>query len=632
MSSARCHVLAILALFGVALGIYLPGLPGAFLLDDYSNLARLAWIEGGLSWGAFLSVAFGGDAGDLGRVLAYASFAPQHADWPGNPGPFKLVNILLHLFNGFLIVLVVLNIARLLKQPAPWTIGLLLGAAWLLHPLNVSTVLYTVQRMTELSALFMLAGLLAYLKGRAALIEGRPGYLQMTAGVIIGSALAVLSKENGALLPLYILMLESTLLRTLPQPKRYPAWKGLFLVLPPVVLTVYLGFRLNNWILPGYALRDYSLCERLLTESRVLYDYLGAILFPRPRDLGLFHDDFVISRGLLQPPGTALALFGLAALLALGLGCRKRYPLAGFAVLWFIAGHVLESTVIPLEIYFEHRNYLPMLGPLALAAGMLGNALGTTQARRPAAALGFVWLSILAGLTLQEARLWGSPVQQALVWAEQRPNSPRAQEWKGNILARAGQYREAADHFGKLARNEGFAAAYLSVMQAACYDDSIELPATETVADALRTIPYSHWPQGALEQIILMRENGLCLRLEKQYLMSFFAALRENPRFNSKVAHLLVLQARLEFVEMGADGALIALGKAYNLGPRVDLALLHVKWLVQLGQVQEAQRWLIEAEKINSSHKIGRRLLHEREITDWRYAVAKLDKQQDQVR
>lgn len=611
------------------MAIYLPGLPGAFLLDDYPNLARLAWIDDGLTWRSFLSVAFGGDAGDLGRVLAYASFAPQYADWPSNPSPFKLVNIALHLINGYLILQVTLSLARLLKYPAPWMVSLILSAAWLFHPLNVSTVLYTVQRMTELSSAFMLAGLLLYLRGRGSQVGGGPGYLLMTSGVILGSVLAVQSKETGVLLPLYVLVIEHTLLGSMPQPRRFLAWKISLLWLPIVVFIFYLGARMNSWILPGYALRDYSLSERLLTEGRVVFGYLDAILFPRPRSLGLFHDDFVISRGLLDPPETVIALFGILTLIALGLACRRRLPVVSFAVLWFLGGHVLESTVIPLEIYFEHRNYLPMLGPLTLAAVLLGRVAGTERTRKMAVSLSLVWLLILGGMTLQEARLWGAPALQAMVWAEQRPDSPRAQEWKGNILARAGRFREAADHFAKIAQRSGFGAAYLSWMQAACYDETVELPATDTVAESLRSIPFSHWPQGALEQIIVLRENRLCSRLDTNRLLPLFDALQQNPRFSMKRSQMLVLQARLQFAENKLEDALIILGKAYSLEPRVDVALLHVKWLTGLGRTQEALDWLTRAEIINASHKIGRRLLHEKEISDWRNAIEMSPKRPD---
>ena len=46
-----------------------------------------------------------------------------------------------------------------------WPLALA-SCLWLLHALHVSTVLYTVQRMAQLSALFVFAGLLVYSYGR----------------------------------------------------------------------------------------------------------------------------------------------------------------------------------------------------------------------------------------------------------------------------------------------------------------------------------------------------------------------------------------------------------------------------------------------------------------------------------
>jgi hypothetical protein len=62
-------------------------------------------------------------------------------------------------------------------------------------------------------------------------------------------------------------------------------------------------------------------------------------------------------------------------LLILSILWRKRFPIVAFAVLWFLVGHSLESTVFPLEIIHEHRNYLPALGPLLALTYLLLFAL-----------------------------------------------------------------------------------------------------------------------------------------------------------------------------------------------------------------------------------------------------------------
>src|SRR5690606_24439350 len=109
---------------------------------------------------------------------------------------------------------------------------------------------------------------------------------------------------------------------------------------------------------------DFSLPERLLSESRILVEYLYKIVLPSLRGGGIYHDDFVVSRGWLTPWTTAPAVAFVLGLVVIGIASRRRWPVLSFALLWFFAGHALESTALPLELYFEHRNYLPVFGIL----------------------------------------------------------------------------------------------------------------------------------------------------------------------------------------------------------------------------------------------------------------------------
>ena len=82
-------------------------------------------------------------------------------------------------------------------------------------------------------------------------------------------------------------------------------------------------------------------------------------MLPNLAEMGLHHDDFVISKTLLSPWTTLPAIAGLLALAVGALVLRKKHPLITFGIVFFFVAHALESTIIPLEIAFEHRNYLP---------------------------------------------------------------------------------------------------------------------------------------------------------------------------------------------------------------------------------------------------------------------------------
>ena len=171
------------------------------------------------------------------------------------------------------------------------------------------------------------------------------------------------------LLPLLMLVAEVTLFTfhaEKPSARRFLiGFYALSVALPAAIALVYLAMH-SEWLLTGYKTRDFTLTERVMTEARVVWFYIWQILLPSAAQMGLYHDDIAISRGLLQPASTALAMAGVIALLVLSFIARKKAPIIAFGVLFFLAGHLLESTIWPLEIAHEHRNYLPMYSILLM--------------------------------------------------------------------------------------------------------------------------------------------------------------------------------------------------------------------------------------------------------------------------
>ncbi|MBK9496187.1 MAG: hypothetical protein IPO08_17125, partial [Xanthomonadales bacterium] len=189
-------------------------------------------------------------------------------------------------------------------------LGLVVAAFWLLHPLNVSTVLYIVQRMAQLSALFSLLAMWAYVIGRKYIDEGqsRRGGLWLFIGVPTLTVLAALSKENGLLVPLYCAVIELFLFKQ-PRTRSVLIFQSGFVIAPIVVgLVALVG--MPDRILAGYSQREWTLPERLLTQCRVIWDYIGQLLLPNPVRMGLFSDDVVASTSIFQPWTTAAGLLG----------------------------------------------------------------------------------------------------------------------------------------------------------------------------------------------------------------------------------------------------------------------------------------------------------------------------------
>jgi hypothetical protein len=381
--------LALAALFALTVLAYWPGLAGPLVLDDRANLEPLLrWMHGEVGWH---SIVFSNLSGPLGRPVSMASFLANVATTGESVYWMKATNLALHLACGGAIYALLSLLVRLraFVPGAPDAVNrwvpCFATAFWLLHPLLVSTVLYVVQRMAMLAALFTLVALLAYLHGRIALRERQ----RATAGLLLGIAvpvciaLAVLSKENGALALAMCGLMEWLVFRPGEGQRRGWASRGFIFatLVAPAVAAVALTIGGHHLIAGGYSNRSFTLSERLLTQPRVLWDYVRAILVPRGPSMGLYHDDFAISHGWFSPATTlpALLLWGAVALAAWRL--RRRVPAFAIGLGIFLVGQALESTVFPLLMYFEHRVYLPSIGIVWAAAG-LATAAGQIAHKR----------------------------------------------------------------------------------------------------------------------------------------------------------------------------------------------------------------------------------------------------------
>ncbi len=424
---------------------YYPGLKGPFMLDDFGSIAALGKLGGVSDWATFKAFVFGGTAGPTGRPLALLSFLIDANNWPTDPLPFKRTNLVIHLINGALLGVLTGKILRLLEfesRNAKW-IALFATLCWVLHPFLVSTTLYVVQRMAQLSALFVFAGLITYLYGRSLIAANAiKAYLIMSLSVGLFTLLAMLSKENGILLPLLIGVLEITVLASQRQQpgnlNRY--WAAVFIVMPSMVIAIYLGATvISDDFFNVVPPRDFSLYERLLTQPRILFDYLQHWFVPKLYTTGVFQDHFIKSTGILSPVTTALSALLHIAIISLSIINRRKRPLLAFTVLFFYASHVLESSVLNLELYFEHRNYLAaafLFLPLVvwLQANVsrrlfLAAALGTTL--------------VLGGFTRYSATIWQAFPSMVEASARKAPTSARAQAQYAIVLFNAGRYEES---------------------------------------------------------------------------------------------------------------------------------------------------------------------------------------------
>lgn len=362
--------------------IYYPGLNGPFLFDDNLHIVGNERLQISDFSPDSISAAFSSSQFNFpdSRPLTMLSYGLQHAiDGSLDPYRMKLGSLLLHILTGVVVFYFLLqsislhNMISARKIEETSWVPALTGSLWLLAPINLTPVLYLSQRSTILSTLFVFVALAFYVSGRKRmLVSDNIPYLHIIL-VLVAACCAALSKINALLLVVFIPLLEFTLFKTRTR-TRVQRIVLLALLAPLLVLIVYAvaWIPLNaSHFTELYAGRPFTLEQRLLTEARVLMLYLDMIFLPDINDMTLFHDGLALSTSVLQPINTLFSLIALAGLSVAGAILLKYSRLAAFGILFFLAGHLLESTVIALEPMFEHRNYTPSVGIIFAAITLL---------------------------------------------------------------------------------------------------------------------------------------------------------------------------------------------------------------------------------------------------------------------
>lgn len=437
MIKDRIPLFALLLVLVLTFFVYQPGLSGYFLFDDTVNILENNKLHiHSLEWSGLKQAAMSGTAGMLGRPISMLSFALDYLVAENNPGQFKLTNLIIHLLNGicvyfFALLLLKAHRAKFaLSIPlanAGW-VSVCIAAAWLLHPLNLSSVLYVVQRMTSLSSLFCFLGLIFYVHGRLLMATNSKGWLYVFAAFFVFTPLAIFSKENGALLPLFLFLTECIFFRFDAPILSKKLLKTIYtctLALPVLVILAYTAWH-PEWLGNTYKIRDFTLAERLLTEARIVWFYIRLIFVPDINVLGLFHDDIPLSRDWLDPITTLPACLGILALLIVGIAGYKRLPIVAYGILFFLLAHSLESSFIPLEIIHEHRNYLPSFGLIFALIFYLFVPGKHNESMKIRSLLAVFILFMLGSISYLRAMQWGDAVEMKLKEVAHHPESLRA--------------------------------------------------------------------------------------------------------------------------------------------------------------------------------------------------------------
>ncbi len=460
----RYHALFLALFILVGFMIYSNTLRSPFVMDDLGAIQNNPYIR--MEQISARNIADAAVGYGKNRPVAMVSFALNYYFGQYNVVGYHLVNIVVHITTGILLFFFVkltltisnqqTNAARKSDPITLTTLSFFTALLWLVNPVQTQSVTYIVQRMNSMGAMFYILALWLYAKGRIAQqLSGRDAaarsryYLGWFAGCFLSGILALGSKESTALLPVFIFLYEWYFFQDLDKKwfKRQLKYLAAIGILVGVVAGLYLGFdpaeKIKN--LRDYELGEFTMGQRLLTQTRVVVYYLSLIFYPNPSRLNLDHD-FSLSYSLFNPFTTSLSIIIIVGLVVLGLCLAKKQRLISFCIFWFLGNLVIESSVIPLAIIFEHRLYLPSMLVFLLTVILFYRAV------KPA------WLTVVMACTLvvlcsywtyERNKTWQDEFTLWTDCVRKSPHKARPYTNLGKVLTDQKRYDEALLNFKK---------------------------------------------------------------------------------------------------------------------------------------------------------------------------------------
>jgi len=418
------------------------------------------------------------------RPASMLSFALNYYFGRYNVVGYHLANIIIHIANAILLWIFLKITLEIANQQKPVTsrlgpltitsISFSVALVWVAHPLQTQSVTYIVQRMNSMGAMFFVLSLLLYVRGRMSLkgmgryetqdlkletqnsrSESRkpkaqsPKHYFWFAGSGLTWLLALGCKQNAATLPFFVFLYEWYFFQDLSkkwlkQQVRYIVGIGMVF---GVLTFMYLGLDPLGRIamLTDYASGEFTIGERALTQLRVVIYYLSLLFYPHPSRLNVDYD-FPLSRSLIDPVTTLLCLFVIIGLVGLAVYLAKKDRLLSFCILWFFGNLIIESSLLPLAVIYEHRTYLPSMLVILMAVMLAFRYVKS----RPAVIAGLCFVGIVCSLwTYERNKVWSDDVSLWRDCVEKSPRKARPHNNLGLALVERGSLEDGIRHLSE---------------------------------------------------------------------------------------------------------------------------------------------------------------------------------------
>ncbi|WP_178371978.1 tetratricopeptide repeat protein [Desulfacinum infernum] len=497
----------------------------------------------------------------IARLIPMITFGFDYWLGGGSIKIFHMTNIIIHVLSWLSCLWMVYSLswANSVNRRNPNSDdGFLLFASavaclWAVHPVQTSSVTYLVQRMASLQAFFFMASCAAFLTARMLLRIGRKSFSSLWFAIcgIFGLG-AFLSKENSAMLPVILLVIEICFFnpdlpaRVYAKAKlcaKRPCFLALYVIC--AFLVAWVAKSLCVYFAGGYSGRHFTMAERLLTEARVVMDYIVAVIVPNPEFLSLEHD-VPISSSLLNPPSTSLCALAILLSLCFAVLFYRRNSIISFGIVWFYLNLIIESTIVPLELKFDHRMYLPSVGlilAIVEAARLLVSKCVKRYSEEEKGKLAWasvaVICSILSLLTFSRNEDWRDIITINQDAVQKAPNNPRAHANYSVALVKAGRYDEAileaqkAIELGRPGFEDHFVAS-TTILTAYMQQEEWE----QGIEEGRKLLEIQPDKFDATSLPIFYLKLGYCYRILKQYSESYrfireaLEVIKKHPRLS----------------------------------------------------------------------------------------------------
>lgn len=535
------------------------------------------------------------------RPLAGLSFALNWYFGGSNVFGYHLVNLGIHFLAGWFLFLSILYLFKTPKLVSyadgrQGFIALLAAVFWALNPIQTQAVTYIVQRMATMAAMFCILTLFLYLKGRLA--QGKTARLVCFIGAGAAFCCAIASKENAIVFPISLVLAEIVFFQPISLTKKNK--KVLVLCSIAVLALIVSGLLLFSRGAPfsifnGYGMRPYTLIERLMTQPRALLFYLSQLFYPVATRLSFTHDIFHSTR-LLSPWTTLPSIIMVLSLITFACFQIRRLPLLSFAILFFFLNHMVESTILPLELVFEHRNYLPSMFLFLPVAAGIWRVFAYYRSQRSSMyyiLVGFIIL-LIAGLGWSthvrnmawstELSLWQDALKKAPGSIRPYIGLARAYENLGDRRTALDLYEKALDKYSE--RPNDYRTVVLNNIGQIYFADGNYDQAIKIWSDAILRVKDYNGLRSNLA-LVFARQKKWDKALAQ--LDRLLKRLPGNPQYNFLKGSYLIETGRL-------DDAIIHLRKAFRNGYDASKTLANIGIVYYYKQnYTKAERFLMWA-------------------------------------